>query len=134
MRYPTATTNLCRVLDLLRDETVRTEPKSWTFFPHLLTALCNQAEVLMSENEQFMKPTRSIIRDTLYTQYVKLQRKQETRLVLREFARMNGLRFPNYPPYIFRLTSTHKDEGDNLEEEGAAQEYLRIEDEYEVAF
>jgi len=59
---------------------------------------------------------------------------QETGLVLQEFARMNGLQSPNYPPYMFRQTLTHKVEGVNLEEEGAAQEYLRIEDEYEVAF
>ncbi|MBA0765354.1 hypothetical protein Gotri_014567 [Gossypium trilobum] len=46
------------------------------FFPHLEKELCGRAEVPMSENEQFMKPTRSIIRDSLYTKYVELQRKQ----------------------------------------------------------
>ncbi|KAH1097155.1 hypothetical protein J1N35_014076, partial [Gossypium stocksii] len=42
-------------------------------------ALYRQVEVPMSENEQFMKPTRSIIIDTLYTQYVELQQKQITK-------------------------------------------------------
>ncbi|MFQ6636536.1 hypothetical protein Gotur_012606 [Gossypium turneri] len=79
------------------------------------TRLCNPAEVPMSESEQFMKPTRSIIGGTLDTHYVKLNAKldgmirwlQETGPVLQEFARMNGLRAPNYPPYMFSLTTNH---------------------------
>ncbi|MBA0785689.1 hypothetical protein Gotri_026284 [Gossypium trilobum] len=38
--------------------------------------LCRRAKVPISENKQFMKPTRSIIRDTLYIQYVELYHKQ----------------------------------------------------------
>lgn len=38
--------------------------------------LCKKARVPMSENEQFLKPTRSIIDDSLYKQYVELQFKQ----------------------------------------------------------
>ncbi|KAH1114121.1 hypothetical protein J1N35_007499 [Gossypium stocksii] len=48
------------------------------FFPHLVPALCRQAEVPTNKNKKYMKPTRSIIGDTLYTQYVELQQKQIT--------------------------------------------------------
>ncbi|MBA0620372.1 hypothetical protein Godav_006096, partial [Gossypium davidsonii] len=134
----------------------------------------------MSDNEQFMKPTRSIIGDTLYTQYVELQQKQITEwnqlrkkkmdvpasikhkdsikvkkgasgtieakldrmirwmqeigLVLQEFARMNWLCAPSYPLDMFKPTLTHQNEGANLEEKGATQEYPETKDEYEAAF
>ncbi|MBA0580755.1 hypothetical protein Gorai_022960, partial [Gossypium raimondii] len=50
--------------------------KVGVFFPHLMTSLCKIAEVLMEENEQFMRPTRSLIGDSMYTQYVELNQKQ----------------------------------------------------------
>ncbi|KAH1096890.1 hypothetical protein J1N35_013811 [Gossypium stocksii] len=59
---------------------------------------------------------------------------QETSLVLQEFAKMNELRTLNYPLDMFRLTPTHQDDGANLDEEGATQEYPETEDEYEAAF
>ncbi|KAH1031826.1 hypothetical protein J1N35_044000 [Gossypium stocksii] len=40
---------------------------------------------------------------------------QETSPVHQEFAKMNGLCTPNYPPNMFRPTRTHQDEGANLE-------------------
>ncbi|MBA0844914.1 hypothetical protein Goarm_022992 [Gossypium armourianum] len=42
------------------------------FFPHLVTTLCKKARVPMEDNEKFMKPTKSLIRDSIYTQYVEL--------------------------------------------------------------
>ncbi|MBA0799633.1 hypothetical protein Gohar_010137 [Gossypium harknessii] len=62
-------------MDLPRNEVLCTQPKAEIFFPHLVTEPCQRAEVLMKEIEQFMEPIRSIIRDSLYTQYVELQRK-----------------------------------------------------------
>ncbi|MBA0748106.1 hypothetical protein Gogos_004958, partial [Gossypium gossypioides] len=46
------------------------------FFPHLVTALCKSAETPMEENEQFMHPTNSLKGYSMYTQYIKLNRKQ----------------------------------------------------------
>ncbi|KAH1091761.1 hypothetical protein J1N35_019018, partial [Gossypium stocksii] len=37
-----------------------------------VTVLYRRTKVPINENEQFMKPTQSIIRDTLYTQYIEL--------------------------------------------------------------
>lgn len=46
------------------------------FFPHLVTTLCKKVRVLMEENEKFMKPTKILIGDPIYTLYVELHRKQ----------------------------------------------------------
>ncbi|MBA0781903.1 hypothetical protein Gotri_002784 [Gossypium trilobum] len=46
------------------------------FFPHLVTTLYKRACVPMEKFEQSMKPSRSIIGDTLYTQYMELRQKQ----------------------------------------------------------
>ncbi|MBA0755585.1 hypothetical protein Gogos_005513 [Gossypium gossypioides] len=82
--------------------------KAGLFFPYLVTGLCRQAEVPMSENNQLMKPMR--------------------RLVLQEFTRMNRLHAPKFPPNMFRPTLTHQDEGVSLKEEGVAQNYPGTED------
>ncbi|KAK5793398.1 hypothetical protein PVK06_034542 [Gossypium arboreum] len=50
-------------------------PESWNFFPHLVTALYNSTEVPMEENKQFLQPKRSLISDSMYIQYVELNRK-----------------------------------------------------------
>ncbi|MBA0855049.1 hypothetical protein Goshw_008510 [Gossypium schwendimanii] len=113
-----------------------------------------KAKVPMSENEQFMKPTRSIIRDSLHIKYVELERKKimnwnqrrkekldEMGLILQEFARLNCLRSPNYLPNIFSLESTYHDKEDEDEEEtlevkveGDTQDLPRLEDENEEPF
>lgn len=46
--------------------------KAELFFPHLVIALCCKVAVPIGENEQFMKPTKSIIGESLYKQYVEL--------------------------------------------------------------
>ncbi|MBA0824749.1 hypothetical protein Goarm_021394, partial [Gossypium armourianum] len=46
--------------------------KVGVFFPHLVIALCKKAKVLIEDNEKFMKPTKSLIRDSIYTKYVEL--------------------------------------------------------------
>lgn len=48
-------------------------------FPHLVTAPCQKARVQMSTNEQFMNPTKIVIGDLLYIQYIKLQKKKITK-------------------------------------------------------
>ncbi|MBA0614899.1 hypothetical protein Godav_015128 [Gossypium davidsonii] len=50
--------------------------KVGVFFPHLVTALCKRVGVPMASMEQSMKPSRSIIDDTLYTKYTELREKQ----------------------------------------------------------
>ncbi|KAK5839449.1 hypothetical protein PVK06_008241 [Gossypium arboreum] len=40
--------------------------KARLFFPHLVTALCQNVEVPMGENEKIMKPNKSIIGYSLY--------------------------------------------------------------------
>ncbi|KAH1072951.1 hypothetical protein J1N35_025279 [Gossypium stocksii] len=62
---------------------------------------------------------------------------QEMIPVLQEFVRINGLSEPNYPLDMFGpISAQHVEEGvgANFEEEGAAQEYPRMEDEYEATF
>ncbi|MBA0837804.1 hypothetical protein Goarm_009925 [Gossypium armourianum] len=50
--------------------------KVGVFFPQLVTALCKKIGVLMASTEQSLKPSRSIIGDTLFTQYFELWAKQ----------------------------------------------------------
>ncbi|KAH1106721.1 hypothetical protein J1N35_010489 [Gossypium stocksii] len=46
------------------------------FFPHLMTTLCKKASVPMTPTEQLLKPSRSVIDDTLFQQYIELRVKQ----------------------------------------------------------
>ncbi|KAH1063808.1 hypothetical protein J1N35_028795 [Gossypium stocksii] len=50
--------------------------KVGVFFPHLVTALCKEVRISMTVTEQFIKQPKSIIRDSMYTQYIEIQRKQ----------------------------------------------------------
>ncbi|MBA0557496.1 hypothetical protein Golob_014564 [Gossypium lobatum] len=50
--------------------------KQSMYFPHLITALCHRANILMSPIESFTRPMRSMIGDNLYGQFVDLQQKQ----------------------------------------------------------
>ncbi|MBA0648396.1 hypothetical protein Goklo_016125 [Gossypium klotzschianum] len=70
------------------------------FFPYLLAALCKSAEVPMEENEQFMRPTKSLIGP-----------------VLQEFARRNNMRIPNYPQDMFGPTHLEHEEDEQKSEE-----------------
>ncbi|MBA0805059.1 hypothetical protein Gohar_004604 [Gossypium harknessii] len=82
------------------------------FFPHLVIELCRRAKVPMCKNEKFMKATRSIIRDSLYTQAL------------------------NYPPDTFGQMHTHhedEEEEPTLENE-SEKDLPSEEDNYEAAF
>ncbi|KAK5803062.1 hypothetical protein PVK06_030702 [Gossypium arboreum] len=50
--------------------------KVGVFFPYLVKALCKKAGAPMTSIEQPLKPSRSIFRDILFQQYIKLQAKQ----------------------------------------------------------
>ncbi|MBA0755402.1 hypothetical protein Gogos_019934 [Gossypium gossypioides] len=50
--------------------------KVGVFFPHLMTALCKKVTVPMRYTEKSLKPSRNIIGDTLFQQYIELQDKQ----------------------------------------------------------
>ncbi|KAH1031601.1 hypothetical protein J1N35_043775 [Gossypium stocksii] len=62
---------------------------------------------------------------------------KEMRTMLQEFVRINGLPEPYYPPDMFGpIPTQHVGEGVEVdsEEEGPAQEYPRMENEYESTF
>lgn len=48
------------------------EKKVKIFFPYLVTTLYKKAKVPMSTTKQFVKPTKSILRNSIYTKYVEL--------------------------------------------------------------
>lgn len=53
--------------------------RSWKkimYFSHLTTTLCHQVNVPMSPINPFTIPTRNVIGDNLYDQFIELQRKQ----------------------------------------------------------
>lgn len=45
------------------------------FFPHLETTMCKRVDVQMMNTEHSIRPSRSIIGDTLYKQYIELRQK-----------------------------------------------------------
>ncbi|MBA0605427.1 hypothetical protein Godav_018008 [Gossypium davidsonii] len=110
--------------DALRDEeTGRPNSVRWNTIIVRVTTVCRREKVPMKENEEFMWPTKSVIGDSLYTQKEMMRARkmsgstnaklngmirwiQETRPVLQEFARINGLQAPNYPPDIFSSIPT----------------------------
>ncbi|KAH1073447.1 hypothetical protein J1N35_025775 [Gossypium stocksii] len=61
---------------------------------------------------------------------------QEICLILQEFARLNRLRAPNYPPNMFgQMQTHHEDEEEEATLENESEKDLPIEeDNYEVAF
>ncbi|MBA0577187.1 hypothetical protein Golob_027394 [Gossypium lobatum] len=69
-------------------------------------ALCRKAKILLEDHKEFMKPTKCMIGDSLYTQYVELQRKQitdwnqRTKHKMDEFRRQTNIREPNYLPNL----------------------------------
>ncbi|MBA0824888.1 hypothetical protein Goarm_021525 [Gossypium armourianum] len=50
--------------------------KVGVFFPHLMTKLCREAGVPITSIEQSLKPSKSIISDILFQQYIELRAKQ----------------------------------------------------------
>ncbi|MBA0562763.1 hypothetical protein Golob_007786 [Gossypium lobatum] len=82
------------------------------FFPHLVIEVYRRAEVPMGNNEKFMKATRSIIWDSLYTQVL------------------------NYLLDTFgQLHTHHEDEEEEPTSENESEQDLPSEeDNYEVAF
>ncbi|MBA0787723.1 hypothetical protein Gotri_026238 [Gossypium trilobum] len=54
-----------------------TGQKVGVFFPHLVTALCKKARVPMTTTEQFMKPSKSLIGDTLYTEDEEVEKEED---------------------------------------------------------
>ncbi|KAK5825605.1 hypothetical protein PVK06_020461 [Gossypium arboreum] len=82
--------------------------KVGVFFPDLVMILCKKAGVSITSTEQLLKPSRSIIVDTLFQRYIEVQAKQikywnkrqqeESRPIFQEFAKQNNIRVPNYTP------------------------------------
>ncbi|MBA0826579.1 hypothetical protein Goarm_011410 [Gossypium armourianum] len=48
----------------------------WMYFPHLITILCHRVDIPMSPIEPFTRPTRSVITENLYSQFIELQQKK----------------------------------------------------------
>ncbi|MBA0812669.1 hypothetical protein Gohar_026614, partial [Gossypium harknessii] len=53
------------------------DQKVKVFFPHLVLALCKKLGVLMEANKQFMRLTKSLIGDFMYTQFEKYGNEEE---------------------------------------------------------
>ncbi|KAH1063887.1 hypothetical protein J1N35_028874 [Gossypium stocksii] len=86
------------------------------YFPHLITALCHQADV----------PTKSVIEDNLYDQFFELQRKQNRekeqrkkhkRDILIRIAKQNRCPTPTLLPDMLERFPPPDEEGDDDDDE-----------------
>ncbi|KAH1114210.1 hypothetical protein J1N35_007588, partial [Gossypium stocksii] len=50
--------------------------KAGILFPHLVMTLCQKEKVSITATKQFLKPTKSLIGDSIFMQYIEFQRRQ----------------------------------------------------------